>query len=564
MDGGPRERARVWNFGDIADSLEKALPPDGPALIHGDRTISWGDFSRRSNAFARRLGELGAHTGDRVAFYLRNEPAYLEGLFGCFKGRFVHANVNFRYTDDELYYILDDSDAAIVLYGAEFRPHVEALAGRLDKVKAFVQVGGEARPDGVLDYEDVVCSGSGEPLGIERSSDDLFFLYTGGTTGMPKGVMWRAEDHWASLGSGAKHPGATDQPPPDPEAHAAQMARAIEGGLRFKEIPASPLMHGAALLQSIWTITSGGCVVTLERPSFDVEELLDTIDRHRVMSISIVGDAFARPMLEALRAQPGRWKLDSLEYIFSSGAIWSREVKRGLLVQQPRLTLWDAFGSSESGEVGTMITTAGEEVETARFRLSPRCKVFNEQLREVVPGSGEPGFVARTGPLPLGYHKDPEKTAQSFRTIDGVRYVIPGDWCIVEADGNLTLLGRGSTCINTAGEKVYPEEVEVALKSHPDVEDALVVGLPDERWGQAVTGVLELRDDASLDEDALRQHLRAALAGYKVPKRFVTVGSMFRAPNGKPDYASALAHAREQLSSHGHSSQRRGALEGSR
>ena len=563
MDGGPQEGGQVWNFGDIADSLESALPRDAPALIHGNRTISWGDFSRRSNAFARRIGELGAQPGDRVAFYLRNEPAYLEGLFGCFKGRFVHANVNFRYTDDELLYILDDSDATIVLYGAEFRPQMESLADRLGKVRACVQVGGEGRPEGALDYEEIVCSGSGEPLDIERSGDDLLFLYTGGTTGMPKGVMWRAEDHWASLGRGAEHQGATGEPPATPDAHAGQMARAIEASGQFREIPASPLMHGAALLQSIWTLTSGGCVVTLERPSFDVEELLDTIDRQRVMSVSIVGDAFARPMLEALHAQPGRWKLDSLEYVFSSGAMWSQEVKQGLLAQQPGLTLWDAFGSSESGEVGTMITTAGEEVETARFQLSPRCKVFTEELREVVPGSGEPGFVARTGPLPVGYHKDPEKTAQNFRTIDGVRYVIPGDWCTVEADGSLALIGRGSTCINTAGEKVYPEEVEVALKRYADVEDALVVGLPDERWGQAVTGVLELRDGARLEEDALRQHLRVILAGYKVPKRFVTVEKMFRAPNGKADYASAVAHAREQLSSLSHTTERRGTSDGS-
>jgi fatty-acyl-CoA synthase len=306
-------------------------------------------------------------------------------------------------------------------------------------------------------------------------------------------------------------------------------------------------MHGTGLLTAITTLTSGGCIVTLGHPSFDAVELFDTIDRHQVMGLVIVGDAFAKPMLKALDEHPGRWELASLRAIVSSGVMWSREVKQGLLRHHPGLMLVDTFGSSEAVGFGTSVTTAEGETRTARFQIGEHCKVFTEDHREVKLGSGEKGFIARRGPIPVGYYKDPTKSAETFPTIDGIRYSIPGDWCTVEADGTLTLLGRGSVCINTAGEKVYPEEVEEALKTHADVEDALVVGLPDEKWGQAVTGVVQLREGAALDEPALRSHVKHGLAGYKTPKRIVAVERMFRAPNGKADYKGATAFAAEAL-----------------
>jgi fatty-acyl-CoA synthase len=540
----PDDRSPAWNYGDIMDGLDAVFPADAPALIHGDRTIAWADFAHRTNNLARRIGELGAQPGDKVAFYMRNVPAYTETLVACFKGRFVHVNVNFRYTDDELHYIFDNSDAAVVVYGAEFREHIESLADRLHKVKAFIQVDGDARPDGVLDYEEVVGTGNGEPLGIERSPDDLLFIYTGGTTGMPKGVMWRAEDLWGALGYGVNAPCNGGEPPADPATHVANAARFGPG---LKQIPSCPLMHGTGMLTAITTISSGGCVVTLEKPSFDPEELFDTIEKHAVTSTVIVGDAFAKPMLDALEANPGRWNLEALKMVVSSGVMWSREVKQGLLQHNPGMMLVDTFGSSEAVGFGTSVTTAAGETRTARFQIGDKCKVFTEDHREVAPGSGEKGFIARCGPIPMGYYKDEEKSAKTFPTIGGVRYSIPGDWCTVEADGTLTLLGRGSVCINTAGEKVYPEEVEEALKTHPDVEDALVVGLPDDKWGQSVTGVVQLRPGASLHEDALRQHVRGSLAGYKTPKRVVAVERMFRAPNGKADYKGATAYASETL-----------------
>ncbi len=533
----------VWNYGDILDGVDAVQPADAPALIHGDRTIRWADFARRTNNLARRMGELGAQPGDKVAFYMRNAPAYMETLVACFKARLVHVNVNFRYQDDELLYIFDNSDAAIVVYGAEFRPHIEHLAPRLDKVKALIQVDGDGRPDGVFDFEEIVEEGDGAPLGIERSADDLLFIYTGGTTGMPKGVMWRAEDLWGALGYGVNAPCNGGEPPPDPATHVANVARFGPG---LKQVPACPLMHGTGMLTAITTISSGSAVVTLEKPSFDAEELFDVVERHAVTSTVIVGDAFAKPMLDTLEANPGRWNLDPLKMVVSSGVMWSREVKQGILKHIPGAMLVDTFGSSEAVGFGTSITSAAGETRTAKFQIGEKCKVFTEDHREVAPGSDEKGFIARCGPIPMGYYKDPEKSAKTFPTIDGVRYSIPGDWCTVEADGTLTLLGRGSVCINTAGEKVYPEEVEESLKTHDDVEDALVVGLPDDKWGQAVTAVVQLRSGATLDEAALRGHVREALAGYKTPKRVFAVERMFRAPNGKADYKGATAFAAEQ------------------
>ena len=539
MSSAPR-----WNYGDILDGLDAGFSPEAPALIQGDRTILWGEFGRRTNNLARALSESGVEPGDKLALYMRNEPAYVEGLAACFKGRFVHVNVNFRYQDDELHYLLENSDATAVIYAEEFREHIESLRPRLPGLKALVQVGGEKRPDGVLDYEETVTSGDGTPLTIQRSPDDLLFIYTGGTTGRPKGVMWRHEDLWGALGYGANALCNAGEIPAGPGEH---IANAIRHGPGVRQVPCCPLMHGTGLLTAITTLTSGGCLVLLQKPSFDPVELFDAIDRDHVMGLVIVGDAFATPMLRALEEHPGRWRLDSLRVIVSSGVMWSREVKQGLLRHHPDMMLVDAFGSSEAVGFGSSVTTAEGETRTARFQIGESCKVFSEDHREVTPGSGEKGFIARSGPIPVGYYKDPKKSAETFPTIGGVRFSIPGDWCTVESDGTLTLLGRGSACINTAGEKVYPEEVEEALKTHADVDDALVVGLPDEKWGQAVTGIVQLRPGAALDEAALRGHVHELLARYKAPKHIVATERMFRAPNGKADYESAAAYAAESL-----------------
>ncbi len=533
-----------WNFGDILDALPQVMPPAAPAFIHKDRTITWGETSRRSNNLARAILDRGAKPGDKVAFYMRNRPEYGEALAACFKGRLVHVNVNYRYKPDEVFYIFDDSDAQTVIYGSEFRDTIIQLKNRLSKVVAFIEINEADAPASFADsYEVLATTGDGAPLGIERSPDDLLFIYTGGTTGMPKGVMWRHDDLREAQLDALRRLG---QAPADLSAHLDAIRAAGPGS---RTMPACPMMHGTGLITAIGCMMNGGCVVTLENPSFDAEELLSVVSHRKVQSIAIVGDAFAKPMLAALDAAPGRYDTSSLISIVSSGVMWSREVKAGLLRHIPQVLLMDSFGASEALGFGASAMTKDGEVRTATFQIGPRCKVFDEDGEPVAPGSGKSGVIAMGGPIPLGYYKDPEKSAKTFRTIAGQRYSIPGDWCTVEADGTMTLLGRGSACINTAGEKVYPEEVEEALKTHPAIEDALVVGLPDDKWGQAVTGVVVLARGATFDEDEVRRHVRASLAGYKTPKRILVTQVPLRASNGKADYKTVTEFARSDLGS---------------
>ena len=530
-----------WNYGDILDAIAPVVPPDHPALVHGDRTITWESFDRRTNRLARALLAHGLNTGDKVAIYMRNRPEYMECVAACFKARLVHVNVNYRYREEELHYLLDDSDAAAVIFEPEFAELATALQPRLPKVQIWAQTWADGpAPDFAYGYEAFAGEGDDGPLGIERSPDDLFFIYTGGTTGMPKGVMWRADD----LRQAQLQVPILEKVPRDLAEHVDIVATDGPGTCL---LPACPQMHGTGLVTSVGAIAMGGTVVTMEGATFYADELWDQAAQNRVQQIAIVGDVFANPMLEALERNPGAYDLSNLAAIVSSGVMWSIENKRGLLRHLPQVAMLDSFGASEAVGFGLSVTTADGEWRTAKFELGEQVKVFTEDGREVTPGSDEPGQVARSGPIPVGYYKDPEKTASTFKTIDGVRYSIPGDWCRVEADGGLTLLGRGSVCINTGGEKVFPEEVEEVLKQHPDVADALVVGVPDPRWGQAVTGIVQPRNGATFDETGLRAYVRGHLAGYKTPKRILPISDMARGPNGKADYKKAAAFAQTAL-----------------
>lgn len=533
----------MWNYGDIFEAVANAVPEGAPALIHRDQVITWRDLDHRSNNLGKALLERGLVYGDKVGFYLRNHSAYMELLTACFKARLAHVNVNYRYVEDELWYILDNSDSRAVLFDAEFKPQVAKLMERLPLVTVWIQLGDESRLlEGAVSYSDLASSGDGKALGIARAPDDLMLLYTGGTTGMPKGVMWEHESHWFAGARGATP--ATNMVPPESVAQHAENVRLAGGGRR--SFPVCPQMHGTGLFTSIGAMAQGGCVVTTNSPKFDPVETWQLVQDLGVASMAIVGDAFAKPLLAVLEDDPGRFDIRSLLSIISSGVMWSPEVKRGLLRHHPGLTLIDSFGASEAVGFGTSTTTADGGQEVARFKLNERTRVFTEDHREVLPGSGEIGFVAKAGGIPSGYYKDPEKSAKTFPVINGVRYSIPGDWCSVEADGTLTLLGRGSVCINTAGEKVFPEEVEEVLKSHPDVYDALVVGLPDDKWGQAVTAVVQLENGRALDEAGLRQYVRERLAAYKCPKRVIPIGDLGRASNGKADYKGITEYARRE------------------
>ena len=528
-----------WNFGDLMERLDDLLPPEGEVLLQGDRVLRRGELTARSNGLARALIERGARPGDKLALYLRNRTEYTEALVGCLKARLVQVNVNYRYQADELRHVIGHSDARFVVFGNEFAELCDRIRGELPEVRDWIQVDGPTA-DFALDYEELAGAGGGEPLGLQRSGDDLILLYTGGTTGLPKGVMWRQEDLWGALGAGSNTPANRRTRPATPDEHLANVAA-------YPKLPrqliACPLMHGTGLFSSLGTLTGGGAIITLAEPRFRAEELLDALERRRADSAVIVGDAFARPIAEALEAEPGRWDLSAMRLIVSSGVMFSMEVKKRLLESVPQLKIADLFGSSEAIGFGTSTVSAESAERTARFKIGPNCKVFTEDHREVVPGSGERGFVALPGPIPLGYYKDPEASEKTFPTINGQRYSIPGDWCTVAEGGTLTLLGRGSVCINSGGEKIYPEEVEETLKTHPDVADAIVVGLPDPRFGEVVTAVVEFHPQAVPDAEALKQHARARLAAYKVPRRLVPIDRVPRAPSGKPDFKSARLHA---------------------
>jgi 3-oxocholest-4-en-26-oate---CoA ligase len=373
-----------------------------------------------------------------------------------------------------------------------------------------------------------------------RSGEQLLMTYTGGTTGMPKGVMWRQQDLIRNLVGSVQPTYAADEADLD-------QVRASLGTRGPVGMPACPLMHGTGLYSMLVILCMGGSVVSLSSRKFDVVEMLDTVESEKVNSLAIVGDAFSKPMLQALDEHAGRWDLSSLLVIASSGVMWSEPVKQGLLGHHPNMMLLDTFSSSEALGMGRSMSSAGGTADTAHFQLGDNAIVITDDGRKVEPGSGEIGRVAVGGFQPVGYYKDPEKTAATFIEFEGKRYSCPGDYATVEADGTLTLLGRGSVVINTGGEKVFPEEVEEALKTHPAVRDAVAVGVPDDRFGEAITAVVEVADGSDLDPDDVIAHVKTKLATYKAPKRVIPVPSIGRAPNGKVDYKRLKAYASDQV-----------------
>jgi fatty-acyl-CoA synthase len=391
-------------------------------------------------------------------------------------------------------------------------------------------------------FHELSETGNGERLQIERSPEDLIFLYTGGTTGMPKAAMWEQFMLWNMIGVNQQNPMA-------PSAQSTEEMNISPEGGGLNSLIILPLMHGAGLYTAINALGYGNTCVLVRTAGFDADVVLSCIEKHNIATITIAGDAFARPIIDAMEVAQGMYSLESLRIITSSAMIFSPHNKKALLKHCPEIVIIDNMASSESSTSARAITDKDSHLEegVVRMQLAPNAKVFTEDLREVEPGSGEPGFLAISGILPLGYYKDEKKTAETFISVDGLRYSIPGDWVELDADGSLKFLGRGNVCINSAGEKIYPDEVEVALKSHDSVEDCLVVGLPDEKWGQAVTAVVQLTGDARVNTDALREHVRSLLAGYKVPKHILYVDEVFRGPNGKADYQATRSLAEKEL-----------------
>jgi acyl-CoA synthetase (AMP-forming)/AMP-acid ligase II len=511
-----------WNFADVWEVVAEKLP-DETAQVHGDRRYTWAEFDARADGIGQWLLGVGVGHQDKVAQYLYNGPEYLESIFGIWKASTVPVNTNYRYGDEELLYLWDNADAVAVIFHGTFADRIDVLRDKLPKIKGWLWVddGSGDCPEWADPYEDAANLGKGRctpPWG--RDGDDLYMLYTGGTTGMPKGVMWRQDDIFATINGSS-------------------------GGVKYPEPGTLEDVRGA--LTSFASLCSGGSVVTLTQRTYSPEELLSSIEANGVKMIAIVGDAFAKPMLRALDANPGRWDLSSLFAIVSSGVMWSEQTKQGLLKHHPGMLCVDAFSSSEALGMGSSISTAGGAARTAKFTLGENAIVITEDGRRVEPGSGEIGMVAVKGRTPVGYYKDQAKSDATFKTIDGARYSIPGDFATVAADGTLELLGRGSVCINTGGEKVFPEEVEEALKTAPGVRDAVAVGVPDEKFGQAIVAMVELAPDASLDEGAVIAHVKTKLASFKAPKRVLQVETIGRAANGKVDYKRLTAEAETRV-----------------
>ena len=535
-----------FHFGNAWTALAQALG-EAPALVCEGRTRSWAEFEDRAGRLASALAAAGLSPGSKLGLYLLNCNEYTEAHFGAFKLGACPINVNYRYQADELVYLLENSDAEAVLFHSRFADRIEEIRPRLPGVKLYLQVddGSEAPLlAGAVAFEAALAEAA-PGTWAPRPADDIYMLYTGGTTGMPKGVMYENGAFCAAMAAAGLAIRGLE--PPESLEDLVAKAQALHGaGAAPVSLPACPQMHGTGMwIGTIIPLLCGGCVVTQRTAHFDPDVLFQTVAAEGVTDLTIVGDAFARPMVAALDAADAAgtpYDLSRLALISSSGVMWSQEVKAGLH-RHKDFMLYDAMGSTE-GSMGSSVATRDAPATTARFALGENVKVFTEDDREVTPGSDEVGLVATAGLVPLGYYKDPEKSARTFRTVNGVRYSFPGDFARVEADGTITLLGRGSQCINTGGEKVYTEEVEEAVKRHEAVADCLVVGLPDERLGNRVVAVYALTAaGTALEEDTLRAFVRAQLAGYKVPKAFVAVPQVQRAPNGKADYRWARATA---------------------
>ncbi|MEU1657135.1 acyl-CoA synthetase [Streptomyces griseofuscus] len=523
-----------YNLADLFESVVDVVP-DREALVYLDhpgtgaeRRLTYAELDAAANRLAHHLAGSGIHPGEHLGLHLYNGVEYVQTVLACLKARIVPVNVNYRYVEEELVYLYRDADLVALVYDAEFEDRVGAAAPRAPGLRQLLRVGpGPAGIGTAGDFARAEASGSPERGFPARSGDDQFIIYTGGTTGMPKGVMWRQEDlFFAGLGGGAP----TGEPVKAPEELAERVA-ASGSGITF--FPTPPLMHGTSTLTAFIGFNFGQRVVLHRR--FVPEEVLRTVEREKVTSMSLVGDAMLRPLIDALNGPMRGTDCSALFSVSSSGAIMSETVRRQFAALVPNAMLLNNFGSSESGFNGTATADSGPE-RGFRLRVNSRTRVVDPVTHEPV-APGETGRVAQCGHVPLGYYNDPRKTAETFFERDGVRWVLLGDMATVDADGVLTVLGRGSQCINTGGEKVYPEEVEQALKAHPDVYDALVAGVPDAVWGNHVAAVVQLRAGAPrLSLSELRTHCRTRLAGYKIPRQLVLTDTIHRSPSGKADY----------------------------
>ena len=525
----------------IADLFEQVADkvPDRTALVCGDKRLSFAQLDRRANQLAHYLAEQGVGAGDHVGLYLYNCNEYLEGMLACFKIRAVPINVNYRYVEEELLYIFDNANMVACIHNREFAPHIAHIRHSAPDLKTFVSVEDGSGEDlaGInsVDYNDALQGRSEARDFGERSDDDLFILYTGGTTGMPKGVMWPHKSvFFAAMGGGGWFSplGPCERPDDIPSR---------VGETPIVGMALAPLMHGACWWYACIQLLAGNVVVLNPHRSMDGAQVWDIVEREKVNSLSIVGDAMAIPLLDSLAAQADRWDLSSVFNIGSGGAVFSESKQNQFREHFPNVFITNSFGSSESGNLGMDCGNKKSDKGLGNVVKSDFMGVISdvegEPHRHVEPG--EMGIFSRSGYIPVGYYNDPEKTAKTFIEVEGKTWLLTGDEARLEDDDSITVFGRGSNCINSGGEKIFPEEVEQALKAHPAIFDALVVATPDERWGSKVTAVIATRGGAQLSLEEVQQEARKHLSGYKVPRELHIVDQVPRAPSGKPNYAAA-------------------------
>ncbi len=533
--------SRQFNLADLFEVVVDTVP-DRLALVAGSTRLTYRQLDERANRFAHHVEATGIPTGSHVGILAYNRAEWVEAMIGCYKARVVPVNLNFRYVAPELRYVVDNADLELLVYEDGLAPLVTAaLAGdELDRPLRLVVIDGPPAEPGPVDdalaatpYEDALAASSpGRDFG-PRSADDIYVLYTGGTTGMPKGVLWRQEDiFFAAMGGGGWGS--------EPITEASQLAGRInpDEAARVVMLVLAPLMHGNAQWVMWNAFMMGGTAVIYTDRRYDPDTVLRLIGDEGVVSVGLVGDAMARPLADALAAAPpGTYDTSSLVVVGSGGAMLSKTVKDELKGRLPNIMVMDSFGSSESGAQGTVDDSASGP----RFSMRADTSVLDDDLVPLVPGDGKVGRLARTGRIPIGYYKDPDKTAATFPVdAQGVRWSVPGDLASVEIDGTITVHGRGSASINSGGEKIFPEEVEAAVKSHPDVYDAIVVGLPDERFGERVAVIVRTKEGADLPTlETLQDHCRTLIAGYKVPRQLVEVREIPLTAAGKPDAKAA-------------------------
>ena len=518
-----------FNVADLFESVVDAVP-DRVAVVSGHHRLTYRQLEERANRLAHHLGSVGVEPEEHVGLYLCNDTAYLEGLLAAYKLRAVPINVNYRYVEEELAYLFDDADLVAVVHHRRFAPQLEAIRRRVPRLRHLLVVDDESGVDAnaadSVDYDDALAAAPPAREFGPRSGDDRYVLYTGGTTGMPKGVVWRQEDLY--LGVLAAAAGG------DPERPEQVAAHAEAGGAGIIVLPACPLMHGAGQWAALGALLGGGRLVLSQAYGLDPDDVWKLVGREAVVALTVVGDAIARPLVECLAGAPERYDASSLAFVSSGGAILSAGVRAALQDLVPGVVVMDGFGGSETGRQAA--TFEAREGPGLRFRPTSTTSVLDADLRPVVPGSGAVGRLASTGRIPLGYYKDTAKTKATFVDVEGARWVLPGDMATVEADGSITVFGRGSLVVNTGGEKVYPEEVEAALVSHPDVVDALIVGAPDDRWGERVVAVVQPAPGRRPTLDELSRHCSNRIAAYKVPREVHLVDAVQRSPSGKGDY----------------------------